>query len=198
MKRWIATFGLAAVLSHAGLVQAEPTKELRGQIEVMLTAPEYAPTKAEWLSLGPDAARVLREVASDHKQLAVKRGRAATALSHFKSTENQQLLAQLITQRSEGWLLRGKAARSLSAAYGEQSLEAVRSLLLDTNTRLREAAVRAIASVAVPESRRILRAHLDVETNTPLRLKIERAVIEISKQLPKDPERAPQREGADQ
>ncbi len=175
MKRTIAVLGLAAVLSYGFSASAAPTQQLRDEIQVMLGAPEYTPSKAEWLALGPDAATVLREVAQNRKLLALKRGRAISALSYFNTSATETVLTGLIGSSQEGWLLRGKAARAYALGFGAKSLPVVKALLSNQQKRLREAAIRALANVPVLESRQILEAHLRTET-----LKHLRAVTELS------------------
>ena len=183
MKRMIAVLGLVATFGVGLHANAEPSAELRDQVNVMLSAPEYAPSEREWLALGPDAAQVLRDVALNRKVLAVKRGRAATALSYFKEESTRLVLTQLVSADKEAWLVRGKAARALTKGFGEQSLQAVQVLLKDPQKRLREAAVKAIADVASEASRRILQAHLTKEPARYLRLATEKAVARIDARL---------------
>lgn len=182
MKRMLAMVGLAAALTVSFDASAAPSAELRQRINVMLGAPEYAPSAKEWTALGPDAAEVLREIALNRKILVLKRGRAATALGFFKTESTRLALSQLVGEQRGAWLLRGKAARALAHAYGAEALPVIQPLLASQHKRVREVAILAIATVPVLQSRSILVKRLPLEKNAHVRAVLTRAVEHIDKQ----------------
>src|SRR5512145_2798450 len=142
MKRTLVMVGLALALGTSFTASAEPTAQLRERIGVMLRAPEYTPTEAEWKALGPDAVAVLREIALDEKVLVLRRGRAAIALGYFKTDSSREALTRLVVDEDAPWLLRGKAGHAMASAYGKDSLPLLEPLLAAKHRRLREAAVK--------------------------------------------------------
>lgn len=181
MKRMVIVAGFVAAMSCVASASAEPTPELRQRVQLMLRAPEHTPTAKEWKALGADAAVVLREVALNDKVLILRRGRAASALVHFDSSESRTALTQLVTNEKSAWLLRGKAARALVTLDGEKSLTVIQPLLAASHKRLREAAIKAIALVPAKASRDMLTARLPKEKNAHVRGVLERAVKDIDR-----------------
>lgn len=179
MKRTLIMLGLAAVLTCGFDAAAAPSAQLREQVQVLLRAPEHTPSEKEWKALGPDAAVVLREIALNEKELVLRRGRAASALSYFDTAESRTTLTKLVKDDKAAWLLRGKAAHSLVRLDGEKSLAVVKPLLAHQHKRLREVAIKAIALVPAKASRDLLTARLPNEKNAHLRTVLKAAVKQI-------------------
>jgi hypothetical protein len=191
MKRSALTliFGAALALTVSLTLSvdgaAAPSVKVTKQVHVLLNAPEHVPSAQEWKDLGPDAAEVLRGVALNKKALVLKRGRAAIALTNFKSSESKTVLAQLVSDSNGYWLLRGKAAYAMATSFGSESLSHIQPLLDHDNTRMREAAVKAVGLVKTKESKTLLEARLKVESEKHIRTLINATVIKLSKEIAK-------------
>jgi hypothetical protein len=174
--------GLTLVLALAApAAQAAPSAKLTRQVHTLLNAPEHVPSAAEWQKLGPDAAEVLRSVALDEKTLLLRRGRAATALAYFPSTDSKAALVALVGADRVPWLLRGKAAGALAAAWRAEALAPLAPLLAHDHKRLREAAVKAVGLVETDEARALLEARLAKEKNDSLKKLIQATLARMEK-----------------
>jgi HEAT repeat protein len=143
---------------------ASPSATTTRRVSTLLAAPEHVPDAAEWQRLGPEAADELRAIARDERALVLRRGRAVTALAHFPNVATHQTLVALVRDERAPWLLRGKAAQSLASAYPAEAIEHLAPLLAHPETRLREAAIKAVGSLESAESRAALATRADVES----------------------------------
>ena len=181
MKRILIGLTLALALSATATVSAEPSAKVQRQVHTLLNAPEHVPSAAEWQRLGPDAAEVLVNVLVDGKTLALKRGRAASALAHFASETSKQALVTVVGDGDAPWILRGKAARTLAVSYQGDALVHVAPLLGADHKRLREAAIKAVGLVKVKQSRSLLEGRLSAEKDKYLRGLIETTLKRLAK-----------------
>ena len=139
------------------------------RIEVMLNAPETAPSLQEWEALGDHAPRVLRVVASNPAVGAIQRGRALSALAAFGDRATGDFLAGILADTSQGRHVRAKAARALAISQGAKALLHLEAALNAPEARLREAVIKALAHLPAQKVRPTLKRRLPMEPKAYLR-----------------------------
>lgn len=164
MKRRLMVACLClACLGVAAPALAQDSAQARGQVEALLGGIEYVPSAEQWQALGPQGEAALREIAADAKQPRTRRGRAMSALAHFPSPQTQALVQQILADPGAPVLLKRKALRTATVAFGEQGLALAQPFLHHEDKRLRESAILAIGQLKTPQARQLLQARLDVE-----------------------------------
>lgn len=180
MKRLLTTMGVALALTFSVGAQADPSPEVRERVNMLLRAPEYTGSEADWKAIGPDAAEVLRDVVVDDHQLVSRRGRAAIALGFFPSDATKATLTSVI-QSDAHWVVRGRVARTLAVLSPTEAVALMKPLLRHDQARMREAAIKAYGLIPTAASRAALEGRLPDEKKESLQTLIRSTVARIAK-----------------
>lgn len=161
-------FLLALALPAAAEAPIDPAAKER--VRRLLSGYEYVPTVEELRAI-PDLARVLEALATDRETLGFVRARALSsfaALPAIDERANRTLRVALADEALHPQLRRA-AAKTLVTRLGPEALPDIQPLLAHRETRLRDAAVEALAPhAAVPKVREALSARLAKELEPAL------------------------------
>jgi HEAT repeats len=180
MKRSLMGITLAVALLAPAAAHAASAKVTQ-RVMTLLTAPDTTATATDWKAIGPEAEEALRDIALDGKKLALHRGRALTALVHFKSVASRQALEAVAADAKTPWVARGKAANTLAKSYGADALSSIAPLLSHSHKRMREAAIKAVGLVRAPASKTLLNSRLAQEKNDYLKGLIKTTLTRLNK-----------------
>jgi hypothetical protein len=173
---------LALVLpAPAALAQARRPADA-ASVADLLRAFERVPTAADWQQAGPPqavAAELMR--LADAAPHPVTRGRALASLAHFPTLPVRRFLTAKVTAAPLDVALRGKAAFALARGFGESALGTVAPLLAERSPRLREDAVRALATLAAPAVEQLLDARQSAEPAPHIREAMQRAASRVAR-----------------
>jgi HEAT repeat protein len=140
----------------------------------MLSGFEEGPSRADWRALGEAVLPSLAQVASDRSAESFLRERAVSAAASFSTPAARTLLTRALRDR-HAMVVRA-AILGLADAFGESALGSITPFLTHTDTALREAAIRALASVESSASTRALLGARARESDEVLREQIEAAL----------------------
>jgi hypothetical protein len=173
MARHTMLLGALALLVPS-LALAGP---LDDRVEEMLQGIESTPKAAEWKSLPPEAAPLLAAIAKDPKALPTKRARAVHALAYFPTAaESETTLAALVDDAHTEITVRRSAARAYAAGFKDRALPHLTPLVEDANPRLREEAVKAVASIPGANATDLLKRRAPVERDPAVKAALTQAL----------------------
>jgi HEAT repeat protein len=174
---------IVAALSLAGLgassqALAQDGAAPRSQVEALLGGIEYVPSAQQWQALGSEGEAALRQIAADTTAPRTRRGRALSALAHFPSPETRALVQSVLADPGAPILVKRKALRTATVAFGDQGLALVQPFLAHENKRLRESAILAVGKLKTPQARELLEARLTAEP-APYLKEVLRQALEV-------------------
>jgi len=153
----------------------------RDKVLKLLKGYEYEPGQSEWDEIGPEAASVLMDIASDPQQVKILRARALLALSYFPLAKVRVFMVELVSMEGQDEMVVRKGLYSLASAFGKNSLDDVAAFLGHENPDVREAAARAVGKIVSWKSLKLLKQRAKVEENAMV-LEVVRDLIKNLKQ----------------
>jgi hypothetical protein len=177
--------GAAAVAAWGaapGRARARETDPYRrDQVLVLIaeTAPE--PTLADWKRVGPEANRILVDLAQEPELRPSLRLRAMAYLAWFPSRRTQAFLTRRLYARQAPAIERRVAMRALALAFGREVFPDLRGFLTDPDPGVREGAIRALALLGGARVRTLLENHLAAEESLGLKRVTEEVLAELSR-----------------
>lgn len=163
MFRHTSVLFICFLLLAAPARSEEPTT--RDRVLELLQGYEFEPGQSEWDEIGPEAAPVLMDIASDSQQVKILRARALLALKFFPVAKVRAFMVELISMEGQDEMLVRKGLYALASAFGKNSLDDIAPFLGHENPDVREAAARAVGKVLSWKSLKILKARAKVEEN---------------------------------
>ncbi len=136
----------------------------RDAVMDVLNAYEDVPTQADLAALGDGIDQELMEIADDHAVPSTRRGRAISALQHYRTDAVRAFLDAHVDAADKG-ILRRKSVYSL-AAWGDAAVDKIATALADDDVQLRIAAASALGSIGTDEAKAALTARQAVESET--------------------------------
>ncbi len=178
MKRWLIVLGVVCglCLTTGAYAQDNTNPKIESQVRTLLGGFEHVPSMEDWQKLGPGAADVLRQIATDPHELNTRRSRALSALSHFPTPEAKQFLQDFLNNAQQPTLLRRKAVLSLAYGFGPDIIPVIEPFLADQNKRMRESAILAVGNIATPRAKELLEKRLEIEPTNYLKETIEKTL----------------------
>lgn len=152
--------------------------QIKSAVTSLLSGLEYAPTPEEWRALGPEAAEILRQTASDPTQLATTRARAISALANFDDPATRPFLEAVLSNEAHPEILRRNAVTVLSLRHGAEVLPLIAPFTASPSFTMRETAIRATARLAIdsPDAKALLATRLPVEPSDTIKTVIEQSL----------------------
>jgi HEAT repeat protein len=172
MGRTLSVCALALLLPLAS-AWAGPQRDA---VLELLNAYEDVPSQADLAALGDGIDQELMEIADDAKVPSTRRGRALSALQHYRTDDVRTFLEAHVDASDKG-ILRRKAAWSL-AAWGDDAVAKLQGALADDDVQLRIAVAQALGSIGTDTARAALTARLDPEPETAVKDAIRKALGE--------------------
>ncbi len=173
MKRVFTALILVLGLVVTSTALAQNTSK---KVATLLSGVESEPTEAQWKALGAEGAAELIKVAGDANQTVIKRGRALSALQHFRSPQTSELLRGILKDEEIPNLLKRKALHSLAKTENNKALDAIEPALADDSSRMREAAIKALADIGTEDARKLMKLRLGVEKSDYIRERLRTAL----------------------
>lgn len=146
------------------------------RVRTLLSSFEAVAPEAAWRALGPETVQVLRALYEDRDELPFVRMRAVEVAGYYPTEASHTFLREVVRTPDQNDLILRRALRSLTRAFGEQAIDDVRPFLTHRVVIVREAAVRALATVEVPRVRTLLQARLERERDPEVRRRLEVAL----------------------
>jgi len=153
----------------------------RDRVLELLQGYELEPGQSEWDEIGPEAAPVLMDIASDSQQVKILRARALLALKFFPVDKVMTFMVDLISMEGQDEMVVRKGLYALASAFGKNSLDHIAPFLGHENPDVREAAARAVGKVLSWKSLKLLKQRAKVEDNAMV-LDVLKAQIKSLKQ----------------
>jgi HEAT repeat protein len=125
---------------------ARPAAEVRVQVETYLDSIDTPIRPEQWRALGPEAARVLEELAQDPKKLPTRRARALSALAVVGSPRAAKLMIAIAQKDSEKAVVRMSAVKAAGMLLDPAGLVAAVKPVLES---ARDVHVRAAAATVL-------------------------------------------------
>ena len=131
----------------------------------LLKGYEYEPGKSDWDEIGPEAASVLMDIASDSGQIKIVRARALLALGFFPQDKVRIFIVDLLSLDEQDEMLVRKGLYALASGFGKDSLGDFALFMGHANDDVREAAARAVGKIVSWKSLKLLKKRVKVEKN---------------------------------
>lgn len=175
--------GLLAVEGAAAARETDPLK--RQQVLALLSLPDVRPTLDDWKRVGPEANRILVELAEDPVLRPSLRLRAMANLAWFPSRRSQAYLTRQLYGREVPAIEKRVAMRALALAFGREMFPDLRGFLTEPDPGVREGAIRALGLLRGQRVRTLLENHLAVEQDLHLKRVTEEVIAELRRPRPK-------------
>lgn len=145
-KGWV----LMAVLGTTNAFGAGGSADdLRGQVKAYLNSIDTRITAADWKALGPEAAPILREIATSADTLPLRRARAIEGWSAVGEGDSSWLVDLARTEQEQFLVRRSALVASKARLSQAQFVEKFQPLLQEgVDVRMRQEAGRALIAVS--------------------------------------------------
>lgn len=179
---------LAALLGVCFAAPAQATRVdpySRDRVVALLSTEPFEPTLEDWKRIGPQANRILVELADDDALRPSVRFRALGSLAWFPSRRSRSFLMHRLYGRRAQPVEMRVAMRALALAFGDDVFQDLRGFLNHEDGTVREGAVRALGIVRGERVRILLENHLAVEPEIWLRRIVEEVLDQLRRPPPK-------------
>jgi HEAT repeat protein len=138
--------GAAPAAPQAAVCLELSTVELERRVDAYLQAIDVAIDPEQWRALGPKAAPLLEQIASDPVALPTRRAQALWGLVHVAGPQASTVLGQLASREDQPFVVRHAAVRGLGQVASPEQLEgALRPIQQNAlDARLRAAAAEEL------------------------------------------------------
>lgn len=149
----------------AGTTAPQPGASLRASVHALLDSGDPSEREEAWRALGPDALDALVRIATEPRSALRTRERAVDAMPLLQSPDAGVALRKLLETPRFPAPVRAAAAVALGRHDGRGAVQALRPLLYERVTSVRDAAARALATVGGEEARAALEEALAETTD---------------------------------
>jgi len=185
----VAAVSAAAVALPWPAEARETDPYARDQVLLLIAESTPEPTVAAWKRVGPEANRILIDLADDPELRPSLRLRAMAYLAWFPSRRSQAFLNQRLYGRDVPAIQRRVAMRALALAFGAAVFPDLRGFLTDADAAVREGAIRALGLLGGERVRILLENHLATEEDLALKRLTEKVLADL--RLPRGTRRPP-------
>lgn len=177
-------FGVCLVAPRSAAArETDPFK--RNQVLALITSPDSRPSLEDWKRVGPEANRVLVELAEDPELRPSLRLRAMAHLAWFPSRRTQAFLTRRMYGRDVPAIEKRVALRAFALAFGREAFQDLRGFLTDADPAVREGAIRALGFVRGRRVQTLLENHLVIEQDLRLKQVTEEVLATLRGPRPK-------------